>query len=95
MDKSSIQELRKQAHSLSPVVIIGQNGLTDSVMKEIDVSLIAHELIKIKITGYDKSQQKEMTSKILSTLDAVLVQTIGHIVIIYRDKNTQSPLLEQ
>ena len=48
--------LRTKAHSLKPSVMIGQNGLTDTVLAEIDNALNAHDLIKIRIRGVDKNK---------------------------------------
>ncbi|MFX5521472.1 YhbY family RNA-binding protein, partial [Acinetobacter baumannii] len=47
-------ELRAQAHGLNPVVMVGESGLTESVMKEIDKSLNAHGLIKVRVFGDDR-----------------------------------------
>ena len=47
-------DLRSQAHGLDPVVMIGDSGLTPAVMKEIDASLNAHGLIKIRVLGEDR-----------------------------------------
>ena len=52
-------ELRAQAHGLSPVVIIGDKGLTDEVVKEIDRSLAAHELIKVRAATDDRKARAE------------------------------------
>jgi RNA-binding protein YhbY len=43
------KELKKKAYSLKPIIMIGQNGLTDAVINEIDVALNAHELIKVPV----------------------------------------------
>jgi len=48
------KELRKKAHALKPVVMIGQHGLTDAVLAEIDLALNAHELIKVRVRGSEK-----------------------------------------
>jgi RNA-binding protein len=49
MDTAHKKQLKMQAHDLKPVVIIGQAGLTDAVLTEIDIALDYHELIKVKI----------------------------------------------
>ena len=56
--------LRKKAHSLKPVVMIGQHGLTDAVLAEVDIALNAHELIKIRIRGADKNKRTEQCAQI-------------------------------
>lgn len=76
--------LRAQAHALSPVVIISQNGLSDSVMKEIDTSLKHHELIKIRVFSDERSVREEYLATICETLDAAPVQHIGKLLVIWR-----------
>ena len=80
------KELRKRAYSLKPFVIIGQNGLTDSVLAEINVALNAHELIKIRIRGSDKHERYEHCLKIEQQLDAEIIHQIGFITVLYRPK---------
>ena len=84
------KELRKKAYSLKPFVMIGQHGLTDSVLAEIDVALNAHELIKIRIRGGDKNERKEQCLKIQQQLNADVVHQIGHITVLYRPKSLTS-----
>lgn len=63
-------QLRSLAHSLDPVVMIGDAGLTDAVLKEIDVSLNAHELIKIRVFGDDRQARLDMLESICSQMEA-------------------------
>ncbi|PWB52713.1 MAG: ribosome assembly RNA-binding protein YhbY [Nitrosomonadales bacterium] len=76
--------LRAQAHALNPVVLIGDAGLTEAVMKEIERSLDSHELIKIKIAGGGHEQREKMLTEICSTLEAAPVQHIGKTLVIYK-----------
>ncbi len=78
------KKLRNQAHQLKPVVLIGQSGLTEAVVREIKLALENHELIKIKIRSSDRQVRKKISTEICSTTDAELIQTIGQIAIIYR-----------
>ena len=80
------KELRKKAYPLKPFVIIGQNGLTDAVLAEIDVALNAHELIKIRIRGADKNKRSEQYLQIEQQLEAELIHQIGFITVLYRPK---------
>ena len=62
-DKLSTKELlalKAQAHHLNPVVMIGQHGLTESVIKETDAALTAHELIKVRVLGDDREERVQM-----------------------------------
>lgn len=76
--------LRAQAHSLNPVVLIGDAGLTEAVMKEIERSLISHELIKIKVAGGDHAQREKMLAEICNALEAAPAQHIGKTLVIYK-----------
>lgn len=78
--------LRADAHALNPVVIVGEAGLTPSVIKEIDASLNAHGLIKIRVFGDDREARIAMYETICSELGAAPVQHIGKLLVIYRPK---------
>jgi len=76
--------LRAQAHSLSPVVMIGDAGLTAGVIKEIEHSLNSHELIKIKVASGDREQREGMLAEICAALEATPVQHIGKTLVVYK-----------
>ncbi len=84
MNSKQISYLRSLAHSLNPVVMIGNNGLTDSVLKEIDMNLNAHELIKIKVMGDDRALRSQMLAEICEKSNAVAVHHIGKQLVVYR-----------
>ena len=88
MNSKQISYLRGLAHSLNPVVMIGNNGLTESVLKEIDVNLNAHELIKIKVMGDDRALRAKMLTDICSQSNATAVHHIGKQLVIYRPSST-------
>ncbi len=79
--------LKSLAHHLSPVVMIGNNGLTDAVIREIAVNLDAHELIKIRVLGDDRELRQQYLEKICADLAAAPVQHIGKLLLIYRPGN--------
>lgn len=76
--------LRARAHGLSPVVSISQNGLSEAVLKEIDASLNAHELIKVRVYGDDRDAREAWLLEICEKLEAGAVQHIGKLLVIYR-----------
>jgi RNA-binding protein len=78
------QQLKGKAHSLRPIVFIGNNGLTDNVIMEIDRGLEDHELIKIRIQESDRNARKELFQKICEALFAYPIQLVGGIGVIYR-----------
>lgn len=78
--------LRASAHHLQPVVTIAGNGLSASVMKEIDVSLKSHELIKVKLHGIERDDRAALLGEICTELGCAPVQQIGNILILWRQK---------
>lgn len=84
MNTKQISFLRGLAHSLNPVVMIGNNGLSDSVLREIETSLNAHELIKIKVSGDDRAQRIAILEQICAKTGAVPVHHIGKQLVVYR-----------
>ncbi|ABR74817.1 RNA-binding protein [Actinobacillus succinogenes] len=81
------QYLKGLAHHLSPVVMLGGNGLTEGVLAEIDNALNHHELIKVKIAGADRDTKQLIIDAIVRETNAATVQTIGHILVLYRPSN--------
>ena len=78
------QNLKRLAHDLQPVVIIGNNGLTESVVKEIDLNLKAHELIKVRVLGDEREAREAMIEDICNATNASFVQHIGKLIVLYR-----------
>jgi RNA-binding protein len=76
--------LRARAHALRPVVAIGQQGLTAAVLHEIDVALLAHELIKLRVFDTDRGSRDALLARICGELDAAPVQHIGKLLVIWR-----------
>ena len=84
ISNSKRKELKKKAYTLKPIIMIGQNGLTDAVINEIDIALNAHELIKVRSKGSDKDERTEYCLKIKEKLNADIIHSIGFITILYR-----------
>ena len=78
------RELRARAHGLNPVVSIAENGLTEAVLKEIDVCLKAHELIKIRVYGDSREDRIAYYEQICNELGAAQVQHIGKLLVVFR-----------
>ena len=77
--------LRAAAHHLHPVVSIGHLGLTESVHKEIDRSLTAHQLIKVKLVGIEREERDFLLQAVCRHLDCAPVQHIGNILVLWRE----------
>ncbi|MDR0564878.1 MAG: YhbY family RNA-binding protein [Azoarcus sp.] len=80
------QELRARAHALNPVVTIADNGLTPNVLAELERSLQAHELIKVRVQGAEREVRDALLSDICTKLEAAPVQRIGNILILWRPR---------
>ncbi|HEY4698294.1 MAG TPA: ribosome assembly RNA-binding protein YhbY [Gallionella sp.] len=81
---SEHRDLKARAHALSPVVMVGNAGLSEAVLKEIAASLKTHELIKIKVMSDERAQREAMLEAICTQLDAAPVQHIGKILVVYQ-----------
>ena len=82
-------ELRAQAHKLKPVVLIGDKGLTDEVVTEIDRSLKAHELIKVRAATDDRAARDQWYATVCERLEAHPVQQIGKVFVFYRERREE------
>lgn len=78
------QFLKGLAHHLNPVVMLGENGLTEGVLAEIEHAIDHHELIKVKIAGADRETKRLIIDAIVRETKAAEVQTIGHILVLFK-----------
>jgi RNA-binding protein len=87
------QYLKGLAHTRQPVVMIGNHGLTPAVLKEIELALNAHELIKIKASSDELETRRAWMAEICATTGAASVQQIGKVLVIYRAANKPAIVL--
>lgn len=80
------RRLRARAHALKPVVTMGQAGLTDPVVREIDLALSHHELIKVRIRLPDRDERKQNIARLCSATHSECIQALGQIATLYRKK---------
>lgn len=83
MNSADKKRLRAEAHSLKPVIMIGQSGYTPAVQAELELALNSHELIKVRIRA-ERDDRKLISDKICSDTGAELIQSIGQIAVLYR-----------
>jgi putative YhbY family RNA-binding protein len=81
---SERRALRARAHPLRPVVAVGQHGLTPAVLHEIDVALLAHELIKIRVFSAVRGDRDALLLRICAETDAAPVQHLGRVLTVWR-----------
>lgn len=81
------QFLKAEAHHLNPVVMIGNNGLTEGVLVEIESALTYHELIKIKIAAEDRETKHLIADAIIRETSAIKIQLIGSVLTLYKQSD--------
>ncbi len=86
--------LRAAAHHLNPVVSISQKGLTPSVLAEIDRSLKAHELIKLRLYGIERENREALFTEICTALNCAEVQHIGNLLVLWRENPKDAAVQE-
>ncbi len=84
--------LRGLAHSLDPVVLLGQKGVTPAVVAELGLALDHHELVKVRLSGGDREERQAQLEALCSPLGCEVVQTIGHTATLWR-RNEGEPKL--
>lgn len=93
LSSRQIRHLRGLAHPLKAIVALGNNGLTDNVVNEIDNALSRHELLKVRVTATDRESRDEMIEEIVKRTRSVLVQRVGHVATFFR-QNPDKPRVD-
>ena len=78
--------MKARAHHLRPTVIVGEAGLTAAVLKEADLNLERHELVKLRVLTGDRTARERLIAQLCAALTAVPVQQIGRMLVIYRPR---------
>lgn len=93
MDLSEHQKkyLRGLGHQLKPVISVGDSGLSESLLAEFDATLGHHELIKVKVRVGDRAARDEIIGQLCGDYNAVLVQRIGNVALLYRPNPEKKP----
>lgn len=78
------RHLRTLAHALKPVILVGDKGVTDSVLAELDGALEHHELLKVRVAAEDRAARDALIDRLAEATGASLVQRIGHVACLYR-----------
>ena len=78
------RHLRQIAHSLKPVVIVGDAGVTEGLVRELDLSLEHHELLKVRVNAEDRDSRQALIEALCEKTRSTLVQRVGHVAVLYR-----------
>jgi len=81
------KQLKARAHRLEPMVLIGTKGLTDDVVKEVELALKAHELIKVRAPDLEREAREDALKALCERTGAQSVQEIGKVFVIYRKRD--------
>lgn len=87
------KQYRAIGHQLKPVITIAEKGLSESVLLELERALSDHELIKVKIVVADKTAKAELADEIAREAKAEVVQSIGHMLLLFRAAKKPNPRL--
>ena len=93
LTKKQHNYLSKLAHQIKPVVWVGQQGITENVLKEINTALSSHELIKIKLRLGDRDLRNKAIDDICQSTNAELIQRIGNTISLYH-RNNETPVIK-
>lgn len=84
ISSQQLRHLRKLAHHLKVIIIIGQHGLGENVLNEIEQALEYHELVKVRVNAADRSERNTIIDSISQQTRSDVIQRIGHIAVFYR-----------
>ncbi|TAL95244.1 MAG: YhbY family RNA-binding protein [Rhodanobacter sp.] len=87
---SQTRYLRRLAHDLNPVLLLGNKGATAAVVKELGQALDIHELVKVKLSAGDKDARQAQIDVLAGGTQAETIHQIGHVVVLFR-RNTDEP----
>lgn len=87
------KQYRAIAHNLNPVIIVGDKGLGEGLLEELERALNDHELIKVKINIGDRDDRAALTTEIIAKSGAELVQSIGKVLVLLRRNPKAHPRL--
>ncbi len=84
LNEKQKKALRRHAHGLKPVVIVGQRGLTDAVVAATDEALERHELVKVRFAGCERTERERLVRELARRTAATPVQRVGFVLTLYR-----------
>jgi RNA-binding protein len=87
LSQANRKALRARAHKLAPIVMIGVKGLTDEVVKEVELALKAHELIKVRAPALERDAREVVFQALCERTGADAVQAIGKVLVIFRKRD--------
>ena len=83
MNSATRNFLRKRAHHLNPVVMVGRQGADERILRALDEALLAHELVKVRFQDFH-NEIRSITERLADSVGSDVVSIVGHIAILYR-----------
>lgn len=93
LDNATIKRLKGIGHELKPIVMIGNKGITPTIVEEIDRALTDHELIKVKLPAGTKQERDLIGEELASAANAALIHSIGRMALLLRQNPNANPKL--
>ena len=87
------KHLRRLAHPLNPVVLVGQDGDSAGVVHELDLALTAHELVKVRARNADRTERNLLLDRLATATNSHQVQRIGNVGVFYRPRRDQPRII--
>ncbi len=91
LSESQKKFLRGLGHQLKPLIMVGDAGLSESLLAEFETTLAHHELIKVRVRVGDRDARDDVIGKLCTDSGAVLVQRIGNVALLYRPNPDKKP----
>ena len=93
LNNADKKRFRAIGHQLKPVITIAEKGLSENIKLELERALNDHELIKLKLVTGDKAAKAALIEEICALSKGAVVQTIVHVLLLYRAAKKQDPKL--
>ncbi|MFU8813789.1 MAG: ribosome assembly RNA-binding protein YhbY [Pseudomonadales bacterium] len=92
-DNETKRRLKRIAHHLEPVVLVGDQGVSEALVNEARRALEDHELIKVRIHGADRQQRAILADQLAEACGAAVIQSIGKVTVLFRKNPEPNPKL--
>lgn len=84
LNKMQTKWLRRLAHDLKPIVSVGNHGITPALLNELEQSLLAHELVKVRLPAISRKDKRTIIDALAHSMHSEIVTVIGHMLVLYR-----------
>jgi RNA-binding protein len=90
MNEPTLRELKARSQKLKPVIHLGHDGITDSLLAALDQALADHGLVKVRFTDH-KSERKQLAADLANRTASRPILLVGHTVTLHRARiNSES-----